>query len=96
MNELVEIKAMLEQALPALKQFSEALPALQEFSQWNEKRKQQEREEAEGRSASVKEIEAWQKRQMAEQQSQAEYAAELEKHIFTGSMTDKPVRGEFQ
>ena len=83
-NEIEELKEMLQQALPALKKFGEVLPDIEELVSFNKERKQREKDEADGRTAAVKEIEQWQKDYEARQKSDELYAAELSKRIYDG------------
>lgn len=76
-----------------LKQVGEILPDLQEFKEWNAQRKQQEKDEAEGRSLAVKGIEKWEKDIDARRRSDEVYSQELEKHIYRG-YGSKPIVGE--
>ena len=83
MEDLKELKEML----------AEALPALREFKEWNTQRKQQEKDEAEGRSSSVQEIEKWLKDVDARRHSDEVYSQELEKRIYRGP-SSQPIVGE--
>ena len=67
--------------------------ALREFKEWNTKRKQQEKDEAEGRSSSVQEIERWAENVNARQRSNEQYSKLLESHIYRGSGS-KAIVGE--
>ena len=80
MNEIEELKEMLQQALPALKKFGEVLPDIEELVSWNKERKA----EAEGRTAAVKEIEQWRQEMELREKSDSEYSQELMRHVYNG------------